>query len=302
MAGTVVLTSRSDQGVIHRAVITCTADVAAATYPATTLASLGLSPEGTLLALVTNPGATAPTDNYDITLIDGDGLDRLFGYGLNRDTANSELVRPNSPISKGETLTLTLANNSVNSAVVVITLLWSETLIDLPHWAYASDGSLAVTDGTGNAYLANVSGVTYPEDQGHITGDRGLFILAVRNDADAALTGTDLDYTPIATDSAGRVKIVEGAKSLPSTPTLTNVAASVTSVTLKAANTARQELLIFNDSTSLLYVKYGATASATSFTHYVPAYSLCVIDDYDGIVDGIWVSATGSARVTETTA
>lgn len=48
----------------------------------------------------------------------------------------------------------------------------------------------------------------FAEDAGHSTGDLGQFILGVRNDANAALSGTDLDYTPIATDSAGRLKIV----------------------------------------------------------------------------------------------
>jgi len=48
----------------------------------------------------------------------------------------------------------------------------------------------------------------YPEDSGHTTGDPGAFILAVRNDANAVLTSADLDYSAIAVDSAGRVKIV----------------------------------------------------------------------------------------------
>jgi len=37
--------------------------------------------------------------------------------------------------------------------------------------------------------------------------DVGSFILAQRNDSNVALTGTDLDYTPINVDSAGRIKL-----------------------------------------------------------------------------------------------
>ena len=47
---------------------------------------------GEVLTLVTDPGAAAPTDNYDITVTDADGIDVLAGAGANRDTANTEFV------------------------------------------------------------------------------------------------------------------------------------------------------------------------------------------------------------------
>lgn len=106
-------------------------------------------------------------------------------------------------------------------------------------------------------------------------------------------------------DETDRAKVV-----LPraATPTLANVAASASSVTLLAANAARLGAAIVNDSTSILYVKFGSTASATSFTVClagsvagVPAYYE-VPFGYVGIITGIWVSATGAARVTEVAA
>ena len=48
--------------------------------------------DGKLIALVTNPGVTAPTDNYDVTVLDSDSEDVLVGAGIDRDTANTELV------------------------------------------------------------------------------------------------------------------------------------------------------------------------------------------------------------------
>jgi hypothetical protein len=45
------------------------------------------------------------------------------------------------------------------------------------------------------------------EDAAHTSGDLGMQALAVRNDALAARSGTDGDYTPIAVDSAGVVKV-----------------------------------------------------------------------------------------------
>lgn len=47
-----------------------------------------------LAHFTTNPGATAPTDNYDLTLLDAYGIDVLGGEGADRDTANSEQSLP----------------------------------------------------------------------------------------------------------------------------------------------------------------------------------------------------------------
>lgn len=44
------------------------------------------------------------------------------------------------------------------------------------------------------------------EDGGHTTGDVGVMMLGVRNDADADLSGTDLDYTPISVSAMGDVR------------------------------------------------------------------------------------------------
>jgi hypothetical protein len=48
--------------------------------------------DGEILALITDPGATAPTDNYDVTVTDADGHDVLLGAGADRDTVNTEYV------------------------------------------------------------------------------------------------------------------------------------------------------------------------------------------------------------------
>lgn len=85
------------------------------------------------------------------------------------------------------------------------------------------------------------------------------------------------------------------------TPTLTNVASSASNVTLLASNASAKSRIVYNESTAVLYLKYGATASATSYTTQVPANSLFEFPQptYTGQVDGIWASANGNARVTE---
>lgn len=70
---------------------------------------------GWLVKLVTDPGATAPTDNYDITLVDENSIDALADTGLNRDTANTEQVYTlasgaQTPIFLTGTYTFTVAN------------------------------------------------------------------------------------------------------------------------------------------------------------------------------------------------
>lgn len=133
--------------------------------------------------------------------------------------------------------------------------------------------------------------------------------------------------TTIATDDIGggvqvqRIKPVFGPDGSATDPTLddglpvevtgaaasalTNVGASVTSVSLLAANTARRGATVYNDSASAyLYVKHGATASLTSFTTRVRPFGTYELPGpavWRGAVDGIWSAAVGSARVTETT-
>lgn len=99
------------------------------------------------------------------------------------------------------------------------------------------------------------------------------------------------------------VALEANAASPATAASLTNVASSATNVTLKAANASRRGLTIFNDSEAVLYVKFGATASASSFTVKIAAggYYEMPLPIYVGIVDGIWASANGNARVTELT-
>ena len=47
---------------------------------------------GKVIALVTDPGSTAPTDNWDLVINDDESIDVLAGAGANRDTANTEQV------------------------------------------------------------------------------------------------------------------------------------------------------------------------------------------------------------------
>lgn len=86
----------------------------------------------------------------------------------------------------------------------------------------------------------------------------------------------------------------------PTTATLANVASSASSVTLFAAAGNTSARTIWNDSTAVLYVKFGTTASTTSYTVQIAAGGYYEFPQpvFAGRVDGIWASANGNARVT----
>lgn len=64
----------------------------------------------------------------------------------------------------------------------------------------------------GGAASGGGSAVTqFAEDAPHTTGDVGIQVLAVRNDAGAALATTTGDYIPLTTDSTGALRISGGA-------------------------------------------------------------------------------------------
>jgi hypothetical protein len=81
---------------------------------------------GVLERIVVDPGATAPTAAYDVTIVDEDGVDVLGGAGANLQTATTE--EKACPLGTyflrtlANVLTLKIANNSQNGAVGKIVL------------------------------------------------------------------------------------------------------------------------------------------------------------------------------------
>ncbi len=127
MAGSTTL-AHYTIGHVRRIVVDWTADAADGTVPDTTLPVF----DGRLAELTTNPGATAPTALYDVTVIDAEGVDRLQGVGANRAAAATESVpvvyagsTVHPPVSKTDTLTLKIAGNAVNSAEGRVILIYT---------------------------------------------------------------------------------------------------------------------------------------------------------------------------------
>ena len=130
--------------------------------------------------------------------------------------------------------------------------------------------------------------------------DLDLLVLAAGTDGYLKLALAGSNITPTGSSYGAAVQVV--ALHSPTTATLSNVSGSATSVTLLSANAARRGAAIYNDSSAVLYVKFGTTASSSSFTVKMqPDEYYEVPGVYAGRIDGIWASATGAARVTELT-
>lgn len=132
MAGTSVITSREiikdTFNTVEKITVTMVGDSSDGTVPNLTIPMFG-----TLVKVVTNPGATAPSDNYDLALGDPDdsALDVLGTALANRATATTQQVYPlvnTRPVLLVGSHTLSVANTSVNSAIIVIFFYLSKNL------------------------------------------------------------------------------------------------------------------------------------------------------------------------------
>ena len=123
MAGTISVVQTKVNGAMKKITFTCVADAADGSFPAT---QTDFAINGYITKVKTIPGATQPTDNWDATLKDEDGIDVMGGQLADRDTANAE---EKIPLIGGDVygenfvdqkLTLAITGNSVNSANIEV--------------------------------------------------------------------------------------------------------------------------------------------------------------------------------------
>lgn len=136
------------------------------------------------------------------------------------------------PVSGSVAATITNTNVNVSGSVVAfqgtspfVTNFQNSSILAVPV------GSIITVWGS-----PSIVG-TYSEDAAHTTADKGIFVLAVRNDTVASTASADADYTIHAVDSAGRVLMkpfaaeesrIEGYNSVVSGSVTTLVAAAGT--------------------------------------------------------------------------
>lgn len=84
----------------------------------------------------------------------------------------------------------------------------------------------------------------------------------------------------------------------------TALASSATSANLALQNDHRRGMTVYNTDANAMYLKYGTTASATSFTVMIPSNGYWEMPQppHTGRIDAIWAAdGSGSAMVTEAT-
>ena len=171
----------------------------------------------------------------------------------------------------------------------------------------------------GNALKVDGSAVTQPVS-GTVTETNSAAIKTAVETIDNAISGSEMQVDvvgalPAGTNAIGKLAANSGvdigdvdvtSTVLPTgagTSSVTSVADTTTSATLKASNSSRKQIIIQNTSSAILYVKYGATATSSDFTVLLNQNDILVEDHYTGIIDGIWATdpADGAAKVTEIT-
>lgn len=231
-----------------------------------------------------------------------------------------------------DTSTLAGAVSGTEMQVDVLTMPTTTvqaTNLDIRDLTSVSDSVAAAQSGTWN--ITNVSGTISLPTGAATAAKQDDIITAIgaipgggvqytTGDVDTTVTGNALIWFD-ATDTALHVTETSGLPTFDSnvenavnqttntlnaaygsdTANLSNVAASATSVSILAANPNRTGLILCNDSSSAMYLKYGTTASTSSFTYKIPANSNfeMAFPIFRGAIDAIWDSATGNARVTE---
>lgn len=103
-------------------------------------------------------------------------------------------------------------------------------------------------------------------------------------------------------DSSGSIVDPAQGTVVSRTPTTTSVASSSSSVTIINANANRRGISIANDSTQILRLSFNSPATTSNAFIVMQPGSFLLLDQQlivGNAIYGIWVSANGTAQVTE---
>lgn len=168
-------------------------------------------------------------------------------------------------ITSGTITAVTAITNALPAGTNAIGKLSANSGVDIGDVDVTTVGT--ITPGTAATSLGKA------EDGAHTSGDVGVMSLGVRNDAMAALSGTDLDYTPLAVTGSGR-QLVTPAPSAAMVRGLNSVAGTGdTAVTGTVSGDAGLKTYITDvqvantgSSTTLITLKDGSGGSALAYT------------------------------------
>jgi hypothetical protein len=133
--------------------------------------------------------------------------------------------------------------------------------------------------------------------------DVGIPPLAVRDDTLSTLSDPENDWVPLRVNSQGALHIAGSFSTTPastgSTPTTVSVA--TTSTTILAANGNRRKLILINEGTVDVFLRYSAAASTTNYNEKLLPGQRLEMDNVTAVVNGVVASGTCDVRPTEFT-
>ncbi len=159
--------------------------------------------------------------------------------------------------------------------------------------------ALSAYDPTGHQIVAiEAVGITTDSTTGIAHGT--LNVNASMNASSLSINDPTVTTQKMSVDASGNASVKVGTN-FSATATLSNVASSASTTQILAANSSRRGMMIYNDSTSVLYLSFAATASTSSYSLQLAANSFyeMPVPIYTGVISGIWASANGFTRVTE---
>lgn len=134
-----------------------------------------------------------------------------------------------------------------------------------------------------------------------VVTDTALVVAISPNSVNANGSAISSASAPVVIASDQAAVQIKQTKSATGTQSI--VASSATDVTILASNANRLGASVYNDSTQILYLLLSnATSSSTVHSVQVGVGAYFEVPAwYTGVLKGLWVSANGSARVTEFT-
>jgi hypothetical protein len=166
-------------------------------------------------------------------------------------------------------------------------------------------GGAPINPGFAQAVLNSSGDLTYVQltaGGDFKVNDAALVTLVTASNVALAGIDTSVDLVKTAVDAVDTsIDAFAAQEAGPTAGAITSVASSVGDVTILAANASRKGASIYNNSTSDLRIALANVNATVSYSLVIAAGGTFLINngEYRGVIKGTWITANGSAIVTE---